>query len=121
MGYGDTARVAEEIDWNETNDRGANAPITETHAAEVGRRHSVVFIDVVVAGAALGNDVTIELLEGATVRWRTKLGQGLARGERGGIVFQRPVKMGVAQAAAVSVSAGGAGVVITVNIGGYTI
>lgn len=121
MGFEGTPRISEEIDWSEVADSAANAAVTVTHAAEAGNRHYIVSFEVVVSGATLGNDVNIELREGVIVRWRTKLGSGLARGERSGVTFPRPIKMGVATDVSLFASAGGAGVVLTSNLGGYTI
>ncbi len=121
MGFSATSRQAEEIDWSEVEDSAVNTAVTATHAAEAGNRHYAVGFEAVVSGADLGNDVNIELLEGVTVRWRTKLGSGLPRGERSGVVFPRPIKMGVAQGAILTADAGGAGVIITLNLGGYTL
>ena len=121
MGFEGTPRISEETDWSEVDDSGANAAVTITHAAEAGKRHYITGFEAVVSGAVLGNDVEVELLEGATVRWRTFLGSGLTQGERSGIMLQRPIRMGVNAAVALSAAAGGAAAVITVNLGGYTI
>ena len=121
MGFEGTPRISEEIEWSEVDDSASNVAVTVTHVAEAGRRHYAVGFEAAVSGATLGNDVNIELREGATVRWRTKLGSGLARGERSGVVFPRPVKIGVGTDVSLFASAGGAAVIITVNRGGYTI
>lgn len=63
----------------------------------------------------------IRLLEGATVRWKTVIGSGMARGERTGISFSNPIQFGVNTDVALDVSAGGASVVTTANIEGFTL
>lgn len=109
------------IDWTEVADSGVNAAVTVTHAAETDRQHYVIIFEVVVRGADLTADVVIELRQGATVIWRTVLGNGLTRGERSGVAFPRGLKLDSNTSAVLNATAGGAGTILTANLGGYTI
>lgn len=109
-------------EWTEVDDSAVDTAQTVTHAAEADRRHYVTCFEVVVSGADVGAaDINIEILEGATVRWRTKIGANSVRGERSGVVFQKvPVQIAIGSAVSLTASAGGAGVVTTLNLGGQT-
>ncbi len=121
MGFGPTGITQDFSEWDEVDDSAANAAVTITHAAEAGRQHFVVGFEASVRGAILGNDVIVELREGATVRWRINMGSGSARGERSGVVFSRPRQYAIGGAPALNADAGGAGVVITLSMMGYTV
>lgn len=110
-----------DIEWTEVADGGDNAVVTVTHAAEADRQHYVIIFEVVVRGADLTVDVVIELRQGAVVKWRTVLGNGLTRGERSGVAFPRGLKLDNNTPAVLNATAGGAGTILTANLGGYTI
>ncbi len=109
-------------EWTEVLDSAPDTAQTVTHAGEADRRHYVTCFEVVVSGADVGvADITIELLEGATPRWRTKIGANSVRGERTGVVYQKvPIQIASGSAVSLTASAGGAGVVTTLNLGGQT-
>ncbi len=107
-------------DWDEVVDSGDNAAAALAHALEAGRRHFVTGFEVVSKGAALGNDVIVELKEGATIKWRTSLGNAALEGERTGVMFPRPMEFALATAVDLEAGAGGAGVILTLSMLGYT-
>ncbi len=107
-------------DWDEVDDSAANVAVTSTHAAVAGQRHFVTGFEAVSSGAALGNDVIVELREGATVRYRTQLGNAAVEGERAGVMFPRPRVFGLNTAVTLNAGAGGAGAIITLSMLGYT-
>ncbi len=107
--------------WDENGVSAAGGSITITHAAEAGKRHIITGFEALALGAALGNDVTIELREDAIVRWRTGLGNAALQGERTGLMFPKPREFGLATAANLVSDAGGAGVLMTLSMTGYTV
>ena len=107
--------------WDETGVSGANAALTITHAAEAGKRHVVTGFEALVLGAALGNDVTVDLQEEATNRWSTGLGNAAPVGERTGLMFAKPREFGLNTAVNLVAIAGGAGATITLSMTGYTL
>jgi len=111
-------------DRSEWDENGVSAPggaITITHAAEAGKRHIITGFEALALAAALGNDVTIEIREDAIVRWRTGLGNAALEGERTGLMFSKPREFGLATAVNLVAIAGGAGVILTLSMTGYTI
>ncbi len=111
-------------DRSEWDENGVSAPggaITITHAAEAGKRHIVTGFEAVSLGAALGNDVTIDLLDAATPRWRTGLGNAAVEGERTGLMFSKPREFDLNTDVNLVAIAGGAGVILTLSMTGYTI
>lgn len=109
-----------DITWTEVADGALNAAVTVTHAAEADRAHYVIIFEVVVRGADLTADVVIELRRGADVIWRTVLGNGLTRGERSGVAFPRGLRLNTNTVVVLNATAGGAGTILTANLGGYT-
>ncbi len=107
--------------WDENGVSAAGGAITITHAAEAGKRHIITGFEALALGAALGNDVTIELREDAIVRWRTGLGNAALEGERTGLMFSTPREFGLETAANLVSDAGGAGVLMTLSMTGYTV
>jgi hypothetical protein len=107
--------------WDENDVSGADAALTITHAAEAGKRHIVTGFEALALGAALGNDVTVDLQEGAVNRWRTGLGDASPVGERTGLIFAKPREFGLNTAVNLVAIAGGAGVTITLSMTGYTV
>lgn len=107
--------------WAVTLDSAINTAATLTRAAVGGKRHYITGIEVSISGAAAANDITIDLRDNATVIWREIIGSGAPRGERVGVVFSHPVMCGLSVTASLAASAGGAGVVATLNITGYTL
>ena len=107
--------------WDENDVSVANTAITITHAAEAGKRHIVTGFEALVLGAALSNDVTVELREDATVRWRTGLGDAAPEGERTGLMFAKPREFGLNTAVSLVAIAGGALATITLSMTGYTV
>lgn len=121
MGFGPSAVRKESSEWDEVDDSLVNTAVTITHAAEAGRRHYVVGFEASTRGADLTADIQVELREGATVRWRINLGSGSIRGERGGVVLPRPREYAENAAVTLNAGGGGAGVIVTLNMLGYTI
>lgn len=107
-------------EWTEVTDGTANAVATLTHAATVGQRHYVTGWEAVTKGAALGNDVVVELREGATVKWRSTLGNTAVQGERTGVMYPRALEFASGIAVTLTAEAGGALVIITLSMLGYT-
>jgi hypothetical protein len=101
-------------------DSGINSPQTLTKAAVTGKSHYITSLEVSISGAAAANDITISLKDGSTVVWKEIIGSGAPRGERAGIVFTSPIKMTAATATTLVVDAGGAGVLTSANLAGYT-
>ena len=107
--------------WDETGISAAGAAITITHAAEAGKRHIITGFEALVLGAALANDVTVDLQEDATDRWKTGLGNAAPVGERTGLMFPKPREFGLNTAANLVAIAGGAGATISLSMTGYTL
>jgi hypothetical protein len=98
----------------------AGAGQTITKVAEANRRHVVTAVEVVTRGAAVSADTSVELKDGATVKWRTYFGVGALRGERVGGVFANPIEMSINSAVALVVGAAGAAVITEANMAGKT-
>lgn len=113
--------IAGEFGWTVTGDSTANASLTVTKAAgAAGVVHYVSGFSVVLSGAAAAADASIELRDGATVKWKEFLGSGAARGTRVAVSFDPPIEMSAATAVNLVVGAAGAGAVTTGNIAGLT-
>lgn len=106
--------------WAITQDSGNNAAQTLTKALSAGKAHYITGFEVSIAGAAAVNDITVSLKDGSTTIWKGNIGSGSPRGERTGVAFAFPVALTAGQAANLVVDAGGAGVITTANLVGYT-
>lgn len=107
--------------WATSQDSVANTALTVTRAAEASRAHYVTMLEVVVSGAAAANDITVLLKQGATVKWKEVIGSGAARGTAVGFTTSQGIEFAENTAVTVEVLAGGAGVVTTTNLAGYTV
>lgn len=107
-------------DWTEVGTSAVNSALTLTHTGIVGKIHFVQGFEVVVTGSVTSGDTTIEVREGATVRWRTAIGDSSARGDRVGIMFPRPLQLFSGADAVLSIASGGVGVQMIGNLIGYT-
>ena len=107
-------------EWTEVGDSAANAAQTLTRAAPNGRAHTVTAFQVTISGADAAADVTVELKTGTDTKWKTVIGSGSTRGETVGAVFSSPLVCGYEEAVTLEVSAGGADVVTSANLAGYT-
>ncbi len=108
-------------EWSEIGTSADNTAVTINRAAEADKRHYITAFEVVIRGAAAGNDIKVELLDGATVMWTSYIGEDAPRGERIGIAFAHGLEMSVNTEVSLAVEAGGAGVIAEVNMAGYTI
>jgi hypothetical protein len=106
--------------WAITQDSEANTEQTLTKAAISGRKHFVTALEVVISGGNAGADISVILQDGTTALWKTFIGSGATRGERVGLVFSQPLECGMGNAANLVVAAGGASVVTSANLAGYT-
>jgi len=107
-------------EWTEVGDSVANTALTLSHALVVGQRHYVTGFEAVTKGATLAQDVVVELRDGVDVKWRTTLGNAAVEGERTGVMFPRAMEWTSGVAVDLNVEAGGALVVITLSMLGYT-
>lgn len=107
--------------WTVSSDSGANSPQTLTRTGFTSQAHYINTIEVAISGASAGADVFVILKEGATVRWKSVIGLGAARGERTGVAFANPIRFERGVDAVLEVAAGGAGVVTHANLEGFTI
>ena len=107
--------------WTVSADSAANSSQTLTKSAGSNQHHYVNAFEVVISGAAAGGDITVVLKAGGTQKWKTVIGSGAARGERTGICFTNPIDMGLAADVTLEVSAGGAGVVTSANLEGFSL
>ena len=107
-------------EWSVTGNSATNTAKTITKAAEAGKKHVVTAFEVVISGAAAGADISIALKDDTTVKWQTYIGSGAVRGERVGIVFAHGIEITENKNANLVVGAGGASVVTSLNMAGYT-
>ena len=112
--------------WTVTGDSAANTALTTTKAAVAGKSHYITAIEVVISAANAGADIKVLLREdnaggGAATLWKEIIGNGAGRGTRCGIVFNTPIKLTAAKTADLVVDAGGAAVVTSCNMAGYTL
>lgn len=108
--------------WAVTQDSAANTSQTLSKAAVAAKRHYLLACEVVISAAAVGTaDIVVTVQDGGTVLWKSIVGAGAPRGERVGVVFSQPLQCSVNTAAQVVVGAGGASVVTTANLCGYTV
>lgn len=106
--------------WAVTLDSTSNNPLALSKPLVAGKAHYITAIEVSISGAAAANDITIQLKDGTTTIWKEIIGSGAARGERAGLVFAFPIGLTIGNAANLAVDAGGAGVITTANMAGYT-
>jgi hypothetical protein len=108
--------------WSITQDSTANTIQTLTKAAVTGKTHYIMGVFVFTGAATVGAaDVTALLKDGTTVVWKGIIGAGDAQGACIGFTVSVPIAMTAGNAVNLVVSAGGASVVTTANIIGYTI
>lgn len=105
---------------SQTQDSTANTAQTLTRAAVPGKCHYITAVEVLISGAAAVNDITIQLQDNSSTVWKEFIGSGATRGERAGIVFLSPIKITQGNPANLVVAAGGASVVTTANMAGFT-
>lgn len=106
--------------WTVSGDSVAATAQTITKAGATGRKHLITAIEIVVTGAAVANDMFIQLQDGSTTVWKSAIGSGSPRGQRVGAVFTHPIALTAGNAANLVVDAGGAGVVASINMAGFT-
>ncbi|OPX93985.1 MAG: hypothetical protein A4E53_00148 [Pelotomaculum sp. PtaB.Bin104] len=107
--------------WTVTGDSTANAAVTITKAAQPNKKHYITAIEAVVSGAAVGAaDVAVELRDGSTVKWKSIIGAAAVQGTRVVMAFSHPVELSTNAAANLYAAAGGTGVIITLNMAGFT-
>jgi hypothetical protein len=104
-----------------SQDSAANTAQTITVAAVAGKYHHASGLSVYVSAAAAVSDITVELKDGATVKWKGIIGAGAERGSSVERTFDPPIRGTTNTAMTLVVSAGGASVVTTANLQGYTI
>lgn len=105
--------------WAVSGESAVNSALTISRAGEAGRKHIITAVEVVIRGAAAAVDIPVTV-SAPSIIWRAVIGSGSPSGSRTGMVG---VSLGGAtgSASSVSVPAGGAGVIIAVNLAGYTI
>lgn len=111
--------------WAVTADSVANTAKTLTKAAVAGKSHYITAIEVVISAAAAGADINCVLKEDAAGTpasyWKEIIGNASPRGTRVGITFPLPIKLTAGKTADLVVDAGGASVITTLNMSGYTL
>lgn len=112
--------TAERSSWTVVADSTANAAVTGTRAGVSGRRLYILGFEAVLFGASAGNDITVEVRDGTTARWRTYIGAGASRGERVGVMFPQPLELTAGNDAVINATAGGTGAQVTVSMMGDT-
>lgn len=108
-----------------TADSEANTAKTITIAAVEGKSHYITAIEVSISGAAAVSTITVTLKEDAAgtpvSKWKEIIGIGASIGTRVGLALPFPIKLTAGKTADLVISAGGASVVTTGNIAGYTL
>jgi len=105
--------------FNLTGDSGVNAALTLTKTGVAGKRYFVTGYSVVISGAAAVNDISILLVDGSTTIWKDWIGTAAPRGTKATHQFADPIAMTKGADAKLVCIAGGAGVVLTLNLRGY--
>lgn len=108
--------------WTVTQDSAANTLQTVTKAASgAGVKHYVTGFSAVVSAAAVGAaDAAIILKDGSTAKWKEFFGALAVRGARVSATFDPAIEITANAAVNLEIAAGGAAVVTTGNIIGYT-
>jgi hypothetical protein len=106
--------------WGITQDSAADTTQTLSKDAVVDQRHHITAFEVVISGGDAGADISVILKDGTTAIWKTLIGSGATRGERVGMVLSQPLQCGVGNAASLEVGAGGADVITSASMAGYT-
>jgi len=105
--------------WSMSVESLGNTAITLTRPAESGRIHVITGFEALIFGASAALDIPTTLRLGATVVYKSVIGSGAVRGSRIGYMGSK-----IAAPAGVDVSiqagAGGAGVITTLNLVGYS-
>lgn len=108
-------------EWTQSSESAANTALTLTQPAAADQRHYVTGIEAVVTAAVVGTgDVGVELRSGATRKYKWFIGAAAARGTRVFAQFERPIELAKGAAANLVVDAGGAAVVMSASMTGYT-
>lgn len=107
--------------WPLSAQSAPGAAATLTRAAEAAKRHYLQGYLVALGAADTTQAITVTLNFGSAVVWRDRFGAAAKRGERVGVMFPFPIPAAQGQAVSLEVSAGSAGVVLDVNLAGYTV
>ncbi len=107
--------------WAISQESAAAAAQSLTRAAVAAQRHHITAFEVAIRGAAAGNDINVQLQDGAgVVYWRAVIGSGALQGSRVPMPFPQPIQLPVNSNAVLQVDAGGAAVVTMASMSGYT-
>ena len=112
-------RDIEWLTWGITTDSAANAPVTLTRGAVAGMRHIITGFEAIITGASPTIDIPIILRLGGAIFWKSFIGSGSARGSRVGFMDSK-IATAINAGASIEAAAGGAGVVVTLNLSGYS-
>ena len=99
-----------------TQESEADTEQTLTVAAVTGQRHHIYGVDIYIRGASNSVGMTVELREGATVRWRGVIGEASPKGERIGFILPHGVEFDESAAIDLYVPAGGVGCISVANL-----
>lgn len=113
-----TDAVNRATEWTVLSTSSSNSAHTATRPTEPGKNHYITMFEVTLRGGTAQNDTAIEIKTGNTTVWKTFIGSGSVRGERVGIVFQKPLK--VSGSAAIYVASAGSDCVTESCLGGFT-
>jgi hypothetical protein len=107
-------------EWSVTQTSTANTVLTLTKTAVNGHKHVITGFEVVLSGSSAGQDISIELKDGSTAKYKTMIGKDATVGTRVHVRFTYGIEMSEGTAANLSVAAGGSSAVTTGNMTGYT-
>jgi len=117
--------LAAENSWSLSADSEADTAKTLTKTASAGVSHYITAFEVVISGAAAVATITVELKEDAAgdpvTKWKTVIGIASPIGTRVGITLPNPIKITTNKTADLVVTAGGANVVTSCNLAGFTL
>lgn len=107
--------------WTVTTTSAVNTSAIAGKLAETGKKHFVTGYLVALRAASAGDDVSVQIKDGAVVRLQDYIGKGAVSGERVGAMFSAPLQITPNGNVELSVAAAGEGAITELTLMGYTL
>lgn len=104
-----------------TKDGLANQEVSLLIPARVDKTHYVTYVHAILTGATAGANCEITVKDGEILRYKTFIPTAAVVGTDKIIQFDFPLAISTGVATEIKATAAGAGAVITLNVGGYTL
>ena len=104
-----------------TIDGVANTDTSILLPARLVKTHYLTYIHIILSGAVAANNCVITVKDGDSIRYKTLIPSTAPIGSDKTVSFVYPIAITTGSALEVKATAAGAGAILTVNVGGYTL